>query len=270
MARRIDTEAIIAWIRLNDQGGDPASPAATYKYLYVKSGGLYLVNSAGTVVGPLKTVATDTIWDTAGDIVYATGADAAQTLGIGTANQLLRTNAGATAPEWASVGRVLISELTPTTQTASFTGIPATYKHLVIEYVARSDKASVTSENMRVFLNNDTTLTNYRSARIYAYAAGTTGGDGGNDSNIDDPPAANATAGCCTRGVATLYYYAETTFNKQILGSASSRREASTVYEFRISAGVEWESAVAVNRVDFSLLAGNFVAGSTFRLYGVF
>jgi len=37
---------------------------------------------------------------TAGDLVYATAARAIARLGIGTAKQLLRTNAGANAPEW--------------------------------------------------------------------------------------------------------------------------------------------------------------------------
>ena len=37
---------------------------------------------------------------TAGDLLYATGATTLAKLGIGTANQQLRTNAGATAPEW--------------------------------------------------------------------------------------------------------------------------------------------------------------------------
>mgnify|MGYP001562941878 CR=1 FL=1 len=39
---------------------------------------------------------------TAGDMSYATGASVWARLGIGTAGQLLRTNAAATAPEWAA------------------------------------------------------------------------------------------------------------------------------------------------------------------------
>ena len=42
------------------------------------------------------------ILTTAGDIVYATGARVWDRLGIGTANQLLVVNSGATAPEWGS------------------------------------------------------------------------------------------------------------------------------------------------------------------------
>jgi hypothetical protein len=45
-------------------------------------------------------MATDTLWDTAGDMAYATGADTGAKLPIGTANQKLKVNSGATAPEW--------------------------------------------------------------------------------------------------------------------------------------------------------------------------
>lgn len=170
----------------------------------------------------------------------------------------------------ATGGRELIAQNTPTGNSTSFTSIPATYTHLVIEYVCRSDKAAVTSENMKVFLNNDTTATNYRRGRAYGYGTNTVAADGGDDSNYDDPPAANSPAGSCSRGICNILFYATTTFNKQVWGDASSRRDASSVHEFRIATGVEWENTAAVNRVDFTLASGNFVAGSTFRLYGVY
>ncbi|MBP7610883.1 MAG: hypothetical protein KA760_15410, partial [Steroidobacteraceae bacterium] len=48
-------------------------------------------------------VATDTIWDAAGDTVYGTGANVSARLAKGTALQIYRMNAGATAPEWATL-----------------------------------------------------------------------------------------------------------------------------------------------------------------------
>lgn len=42
----------------------------------------------------------ENLFTTAGDIAYATAASTWARLGIGTAGQILRTNAGATAPEW--------------------------------------------------------------------------------------------------------------------------------------------------------------------------
>ena len=43
-----------------------------------------------------------TLLTTTGDIMYASSASNPARLGIGTANQVLRVNSGATAPEWAT------------------------------------------------------------------------------------------------------------------------------------------------------------------------
>jgi hypothetical protein len=59
-----------------------------------------------TAVAGSGDVATDTIWDAAGDLVQATGSNTAARLPIGTALQVLRVNAGATAVEWAAAGNV--------------------------------------------------------------------------------------------------------------------------------------------------------------------
>lgn len=50
-----------------------------------------------------STVATDTIWDAAGDLAVGSGANTASRLPIGTSLQQLRVNAGATALEWATI-----------------------------------------------------------------------------------------------------------------------------------------------------------------------
>ena len=51
---------------------------------------------------------------TAGDLPYATGASVWARLGIGTNGQFLKTNAGATAPEWVTVTGVQIASSTYT------------------------------------------------------------------------------------------------------------------------------------------------------------
>jgi hypothetical protein len=50
---------------------------------------------------------------TAGDLIYGTGNAAVSRLGIGSALQVLRTNAGATAPEWATVSSGGVASGTP-------------------------------------------------------------------------------------------------------------------------------------------------------------
>ena len=88
MTRQIDTDAVINSVRLKETTV-PSTPAAGYRNLYVKTSGLFLVDDAGNE--------------------YQISPDV-----IGTAYQILRVNSGATGVEYASVGRVLISEQTPT------------------------------------------------------------------------------------------------------------------------------------------------------------
>lgn len=53
--------------------------------------------------GSAGDMATDPLWGAAGDLAIGTADNTATRLAIGTALQVLRTNAGATAPEWASL-----------------------------------------------------------------------------------------------------------------------------------------------------------------------
>jgi len=48
----------------------------------------------------VMTIANDTLWDAAGDLVYGTGENTGARLAIGAPYALLMTNAGATAPAW--------------------------------------------------------------------------------------------------------------------------------------------------------------------------
>jgi hypothetical protein len=101
--------------------------------------------ASGTGPIPVITNSSTDLITTAGDLLYGTAADTVARLGIGTANQVLRVNSGATAPEWATPaggGKVLqvvntntttetsitSSSLTDTTITATITPSAATSK----------------------------------------------------------------------------------------------------------------------------------------------
>ncbi len=89
---------------------------------------------------------------TAGDIIYATAANAIARLGIGTAGQILRTNSGATAPEWINT-ELLSSLLTPSTfetSATSFTdatGTSATLSPLRAGTIVALVRATLDSNN---------------------------------------------------------------------------------------------------------------------------
>ena len=50
--KRIDVDAVISQIRLQERAGDPAVPSAGFTWLYTKALGLYLEQDDGTVLGP--------------------------------------------------------------------------------------------------------------------------------------------------------------------------------------------------------------------------
>lgn len=69
------------------------------------------------VAGTIAVGTFNSQYNVAGDILYASAADTGARLAIGTANQLLQTNAGATAPEWTS--NPTVTTLTATTANVS-------------------------------------------------------------------------------------------------------------------------------------------------------
>lgn len=222
--------------------------------------------------GPGGGMASDSLWDAAGDLAIGTGANTGGRLAIGTANQTLRVNAGATAPEWVSAGRVLIGEITPTgTGTLSWGSISATYTSLEIEYVVRGTQAAAYVEGS-IFFNNDTTAANYRTTGEGGYGSNTGYVAGADDAaNLAGKvPAGTATAGYAGYGFIKIPYYAKTAFHKTAINTFVARRSDSSVEVFTGTVSTHWESTVAINRVDITLSAGNYDTGSTFRLYGVY
>lgn len=70
----------------------------------------------------------------AGDILYR-GSTNVQRLAIGTASQILRVNAGATAPEWANVSGIsLQSPVTMSGTLQDFSGIPSTANRVTLNW----------------------------------------------------------------------------------------------------------------------------------------
>ena len=168
-----------------------------------------------------------------------------------------------------NTGRTLIQSQTPTgTGTVSFTSIPATYKKLIIEYVARGT-AVATSVSMDIELNADTTDANYRRQFLNAHTSTTVAGGGADDNVVDDAViASTGPANEASYGIIEIPFYALTTFYKQILSRYAHRRDTSSVQQQLDVRIIDWENTAAVNRVDLILASGNFDTGSTINLYG--
>jgi hypothetical protein len=88
----------ICMVSVQDDGTATAGTILTIEQSEIKQ--LQGVNAIA------KTIATDTIWAAAGDLVQGTGNDTAAVLTKGGALALLRMNSGATAVEWGTGGQI--------------------------------------------------------------------------------------------------------------------------------------------------------------------
>ncbi len=88
------------------EGAAAATPAASRVVIYAKADGLmYSKDDAGAETlmsaGAAGGIATDPIWDAAGDLVQGSGANTGAKLGAGTAGQFLMSAGAAAANLWA-------------------------------------------------------------------------------------------------------------------------------------------------------------------------
>lgn len=87
-------------IQMTERANAPDTPATNAWRVYFKSGGLYVVDDAGTETGPLGTGGgSSSPTTTAGDLIVR-GASADERLAIGTAGQVLTVSGG--VPTWAA------------------------------------------------------------------------------------------------------------------------------------------------------------------------
>lgn len=92
--------AIFKWTAITDQTGYFRFTVTPYASLGTLDDADAVVVAFDSDVAGGGGMATDTLWNAAGDLAYGTGSDTATRLATGTARQKLRVNSGATAPEW--------------------------------------------------------------------------------------------------------------------------------------------------------------------------
>ena len=83
----------------------------------------------------------------AGDVIYGGASGTPTSLAVGTAGQVLKVNAGATAPEWGAAGggwtQLATNTLGGSTPSVSFSSISGAYTDLLLEMWARTDNAAL-------------------------------------------------------------------------------------------------------------------------------
>lgn len=156
--------------------------------------------------------------------------------------------------------------LTGTQASVSFTSIPQGYRNLSLALTARGDTAA-TGVDMYMQFNADTG-TNYD--REYIGANTTTAGANGNSATAQAPiayiAAASSPANDAGSGKITIFNYASTNWNKNATSVSMNNPSTGAVNPNII--GFVWRSTAAITSLLLAPVAGNFVAGSVFSLYG--
>lgn len=215
--------------------------------------------------------ATNTVVDAAGDLLYGTAADTLGRLAIGTANQVLRVNSGATAPEWATPASsnknftLLNTGGTALTGAATITVSGISNADQIFVLVQSASSASASSF-FRMRFNGDSG-NNYQYATIYidnpsTYSAAFLGSEaaGASSGLYFGKLTGNASSamngylmmsGCNTAGVKVCHFTAGPTTASSNAGSMNS-------------GGAVYNSSSTISSVSIVSETGNFDAGTIY------
>lgn len=267
--------------------GDHASrPAASA----VGSGGLYSCTTHSLVyqtdgsswstwatLGGSGGMATDPLWNAAGDLAVGTGSDAGTRLGIGSTGDVLTVAAGTAswaAPASGGGALVLLEQHTATnTATLDFTTfISSTYDEYMIELVNLLFVTDGTDFLMRMGTGAGPT---YDTGNNYSYdgfvwrsgASATFGGTAQNHIALDDTGAGidNGTTTDTLNGSFRIYNLQSANW-KPLIGNTEYRNNSANRVAIMLRAA--YESTTAVTALRFLAASGNISSG-TIRAYGI-
>lgn len=181
-----------------------------------------------------------------------------------------QTPAGGGGGSGGSGGSIVpIQTQTAAGATPSFTfNVPAGFKNLRITGLARGD-TSATSTQISMQANGDTG-SNYDSTDLFGSAtAGATVFGPSASGFIADMAAANAPASAADAVVITIPNHANTTFQKSATGTnTQTQSNTPSANNFAETWRWRWRSTAAITSLTLTPGAGNFVAGSSFTLWG--
>lgn len=156
--------------------------------------------------------------------------------------------------------------------TIDFTAIPSTYQHLVIIGSGAMDGAILEADLEARFNNDSGANYNEQSAGGESGAAVAAAQVAQNEIFLGQIKCASGVANHASDLNANVANYKDTTFYKSILAE-SGHIPNNTVADFAVKmAGGLWLSTAAINRITLLSTtggAGDFVAGSTYTLYGL-
>lgn len=157
--------------------------------------------------------------------------------------------------------------LSATTTTVTFSSIPQTYTDLVLQVSSRASSASG-QQVLSIYINGDST-SRYGSTtqlRGNGSAASSVADASQGKLNIAITDADTATAS--TFGSAEIYIPSYTLSTVKSISGFSVQETNAAAAAIRAEAGL-WNNAAAVTSISLYVGGDNFLAGSSFYLYGI-
>jgi hypothetical protein len=199
---------------------------------------------------------------TTADVIYSSSGSTPARLGIGTANQVLAVNSGATAPEWQTIssgGMTLISTTTLSGTSVTLSSIPATYKHLLVTF------SNITANSNYYFhlKPNNASNCDYQSYDMGSSAGSVSSYSGAGfsfntNTGVNSSNAENA-------GSLWIYNYESATLRKNVSSSFGYR--SASAARAAVNVGLI-NTTSAISSLVFDAGGNTFTAG-TLLLYGV-
>jgi len=221
-------------------------------------------------------VATDPIWDAAGDLAVGSGADTAVRLAKGTNSQVLTVDPADTTVKWMTPADgggdyTLLAQIELASDAASidFQNISQAYRHLVLDLLLRTVVTQYTSiVNLR--LNNDSGSNYdwiYADLRGDAYDPHSSFAD--TSARIGTCPGTYTPADYASTFRLTIPFYTLGVFFKTCHCQAAYFANNGANASGAQAANATWKAKTAVSRITIYNYQGDLLAGCAASLYGV-
>lgn len=266
------------------EGTEPAAPAAGKQRVYIDSTSHHLsrTDSAGVQVdieaAGSGNVATDAIWDGAGDLAVGTGANTAAKLTKGSDGDVLTISPSTHLPVWAApaasgaMTQLADTTLSGTATSIVFSTISGSYNHLRVVFQGRSDRAGQVFEGIDIQFNGDTGSNydwfnpDWNATNGYAGADGI----GQTSAQVGSLTGATAAAGRSGIMVVEIPNYAATVFDKQFTSLCCVIYGTSSGNVHTVANVGLWRSTAAITQITLKTRNGsNFIVGTRATLYGM-
>lgn len=172
-------------------------------------------------------------------------------------------------PDFGVFESIATTTLATATATVTFSSIPATYKHLQLRILGRTDRATA-GDAIRIQFNSDTTSANYRSHILYGDGASAASANLGNTAGVTSYAISAASAGANIFGAMVIDFLDYGNANKyKTVRSLAGFDVNGSGGESHFGSGVWMSSSATTSLTIIPNVGSNFVQYSSFALYGI-